>query len=47
MRITEIIISMSLGLIPAVFINPLGFLSGPIFIYIISPFWRRPRIQKA
>ena len=47
MRITEIIISVSLGLIPAVFINPIGFLSGPIFIYILSPFWRKPRIQTA
>ena len=47
MRITEIIISTSLGLIPAIFINPLGFLSGPIFIYIISPFWRKPGIQTA
>ena len=47
MRITEIISSTSIGLIPAVFINPLGFLSGPIFIYIISPFWRKPRIQTA
>ena len=47
MRITELIISMCLGLIPAVLINPIGFLSGPIFIYIISPLWRKPKIETA
>ncbi len=47
MRIAELTISMSLGLIPAVLINPIGFLSGPIFIYIISPFWRKPGIETA
>tara|TARA_B100000315_G_scaffold195655_1_gene186573 strand:+ start:1828 stop:3081 length:1254 start_codon:yes stop_codon:yes gene_type:complete len=47
MRITEMLSSLSLGLIPTVLINPIGFLIGPIFIYIISPFWRKPRIQTA
>ena len=44
MRKTELSVSLALGLIPAILSNPIGILSGPILIYIFSPFWRRPDI---
>lgn len=42
MRIFEIIIGTLLGLIPAVLVTPVSFLTGPIIVYIFSPLWRKP-----
>lgn len=42
LRVTEIIASMSLGLIPAATLHPLSFLTGPIIVYALSPLWRKP-----
>ncbi|MCK5339649.1 MAG: CDP-alcohol phosphatidyltransferase family protein [Desulfobulbaceae bacterium] len=42
LSIPEIGISIILGIIPAVFISPLGFLAGPILLYLLSPYWRKP-----
>jgi CDP-diacylglycerol--serine O-phosphatidyltransferase len=42
LSIAELLISIALGTIPAIFITPLGFLAGPIVVYAFSPIWRKP-----
>jgi len=35
-------VSMLIGMAPALTISPLGFLAGPILVYLVSPLWRKP-----
>jgi CDP-diacylglycerol--serine O-phosphatidyltransferase len=43
LSIPELLTSITLGMIPAIFITPLGFLAGPIVVYALSPIWRKPQ----
>lgn len=42
MSISELLAGMLLGVIPAVLVNPVTFLTGPVIIYVFSPCWRSP-----
>lgn len=42
MSVLELVLSIALGMIPAIFLKPLGFVAGPIFLYLLSPLWRKP-----
>ena len=42
LSVPELLTSIAIGTIPAIFITPLGFLAGPIVVYALSPIWRKP-----
>ena len=42
LSVLELVASMVVGIVPAIYITPLGFLAGPIAVYLLSPLWRRP-----
>jgi CDP-diacylglycerol--serine O-phosphatidyltransferase len=45
LSVRELGSSMILGMVPAFYVSPLGFLAGPIFVYLISPLWRKPAVR--
>ena len=42
LSVKELGISMLIGMVPALYVSPLGFLAGPIVVYLFSPLWRKP-----
>jgi phosphatidylserine synthase len=42
LSVKELGISMLIGMVPALYVSPLGFLAGPILVYLFSPLWRKP-----
>lgn len=38
----ELGVAIVIGLVPALHVTPLGFIAGPILVYLFSPIWRRP-----
>jgi CDP-diacylglycerol--serine O-phosphatidyltransferase len=44
LSVKELVVSMLIGMVPALWVSPLGFLAGPILVYLFSPFWRKPGV---
>jgi len=42
LSVKELGVSMLIGMVPALYISPLGFLAGPILVYLVCPLWRKP-----
>jgi hypothetical protein len=43
LSVTELGVSMLIGMVPALTSHdPLGFLAGPILVYLVCPLWRKP-----
>jgi len=45
LSVKELGTAMLIGMVPALWVSPLGFLAGPILVYLVCPLWRKPAAE--